>query len=244
VGIIIQRRLQGKTFKRIHIRGTERVLDALERAGVRRLVHMSALGARPGAAAAYHKTKWLAEQAVRGSDLDWTVFRPSIIHGQDGEFMRLLRSFVCSPAVGVIPYFGTGRARLQPVAVRDVAHCMAASLTMDSMIGQVVSLGGPETYSWIELYEACRRIMPHAKHWKPMVGQPVGVAKGLAYASGPPMAFAELVFPRLGMFRFDAGQVMMAQEDSVCDHTEVEKGFGIKLRGFEDELRMYAPRIG
>ncbi|MFQ5462508.1 MAG: NAD-dependent epimerase/dehydratase family protein, partial [Phycisphaerae bacterium] len=244
VGIIIQRRLQGKTFRRIHVRGTERVLEALDGAGVRRLVHMSALGARSDAPAAYHRTKWLGEQVVRAGGLDWTIFCPSIIHGQDGEFMRLLRTLMCGLAVPVIPYFGTGRARVQPVAVEDVAHCMVASLTMDGLVGQVVSLGGPKAYSWIELYETCRRIMPGAKRLKPLVGQPVGVAKGLAYVTGPPLALAELVFPGLGMFRFDAGQVMMAQEDCVCDPKAVEDAFGIKLRDFEDELRMYAPRIG
>ena len=85
--------------------------------------------------------------------------------------------------------------------------------------------------------------MPRAKHWKPMVSQPVSVAKLIARLSGPPMAVAELMIPSIGRYRFDAGQVQMSQEDSVCDHTVAEETFGIRMRSFEDELAAYAEQI-
>lgn len=244
VGIIIERHLQGKTFKGVHVRGTERALLAAKQAGIKRFVHMSALGTRPHARSTYHKTKWEAEQAVMGSGLNWTIFRPSLIHGPDGEFMRLLKRFICGYLPPVIPYFGSGRAKLQPVSVKDVAFCMVESLFRDETIGQTYALGGPEALTWRELYETARRLMPKAKRFKPMAPLPVGLAKAIAVLSAPPMAVAEAIVPSLGMFRFDAGQVLMSQEDSICDHKAAEKAFSIEMRSFRDELRSYADRIG
>lgn len=243
VGIIIARRLKAQTFARVHTQGTRNVVDAARDAGIKRFVHMSALGARAGAVSAYHQTKWTAEEYVRESGLDWTVFQPSLIHGPDGELMRLLKRFVCGWTPPVIPYFGSGLAKLQPISVKDVAHCFAESLSRTETIGRTYPLGGPKTYSWIELYNTCRALMPGAKSWKPLVSQPVPVAKLIAAVSAAPMAVAELLAPSIGMFRFDAGQVQMSQEDSVCDHTIAEQAFGVRMRSFEDELSMYADQI-
>ncbi len=246
VGIIQERPLRGQTFERVHVEGTERVLAACKAAGVGRIMHMSALGARLHAPSEYHRTKWTAESRVRESGLDWTIFRPSIIHGYDGEFMQMMRAFVCDMTVKsfgflpapfpVIPYFGTGQYRLQPVSVRDVAHCFVASLSKPETIGQSYGLGGPEMITWKELYRICRDTIPGAKRWKPIVGQPVWAAKLMARTL---MKLPVLPFS----MRFNVGQVDMSQEDSVCDVEPVEKAFGIKLRDFRRELNEYAKRI-
>lgn len=243
VGIIIARPLRGQTFRKIHVNGTRAVLDAARDAGIRRYAHMSALGTRTDAIAPYHRTKWEAEELVRASGLDWTIFRPSLIHGPDGEFMQLMKRFVCGLVPPVIPYFGSGKAKLQPVSVKDVAGCFVASLTNAKAIGRVVPLGGPRVYSWIELYNACRAFMPGARRWKPLVSQPVAVAKALATLGQPAMAAAEAIAPKLGLFRFDAGQVRMSQEDNTCDQSIAESLFQMKMRNFEEELSAYAERI-
>lgn len=244
VGIILERRLMGQTFERVHVRGTRNVVDAVQAAGIRRYLHMSALGTRPDAKSDYHQTKWAAEEYVRGSGLDWTMFRPSFIHGPEGEFMQLMKRLICGLMPPVVPYFGTGTAKLQPVSVQDVAHCFVEALGRPETIGQVYPLGGPKTYSWIELYNTCRALMPCARHWKPLVSQPVWAAKAAATMSGPVMAALELL-PKLnlGLFRFDRGQVQMSQEDAVCDHTLAERTFGLRMRSFENELGSYADRI-
>ena len=74
----------------------------------------------------------------------------------------------------------------------------------------------------------------------------IGIGGGLAaaVASAPIMGLAEAIVPSLGLLRFDRGQVAMAQEDSVCDHTVAEQAFGMQMRSFEDELANYADRIG
>jgi uncharacterized protein YbjT (DUF2867 family) len=243
VGIIIERRLKGQTFRGVHVRGTRNVVDAAKHAGIRRCLHMSALGARTQAATAYLRTKWEAEEYVRESGLDWTIFRPSLIHGPQGEFMRLMKCFVAGMIPPVMPYFGSGRSRIQPVFVKDVAFCFVESLFRPETILKTFELGGPRAYTWIELYNACRTLIPGARRWKPMVSQPVPVAKTLAVLSAPVLAVAESIVPSLGLFRFDRGQVTMSQEDNICDPTAAEQAFGIRMRDFEEELASYADQI-
>lgn len=246
VGIITESPMQGQTFKRIHTEATQRVVDACKLAGVPRYVHMSALGTRANAISEYHRTKWAAECYVRDSGLAWTIFRPSLIHGPDGEFMRMMHVFVCDafvPAFGVvpspfpvIPYFGSGEAKLQPVDVRDVAHCFVAALGKSETIGKTYDLGGARALSWKELYRTCKRLIPGALQWKPLMWMPVFKAKLLART-----VMKLPILPK--MLRFDVGQVQMSQEDSTCDVRPVESTFGIRMRDFEEELKMYAAEI-
>lgn len=246
VGIINERRLRGQTFERIHVEATRRVIDACRPAGVGRMVHMSALGARLHAASEYHRTKWAGESHVRESGLAWTILRPSIIHGHDGEFMRMMRTMICDATVTkfgfipapfpIVPYFGDGQNLVQPVSVRDVARCVVGALGRPETIGRTIDLGGPEAMSWKELYRVCRETMPGAKRWKPMVGQPVWLAKLMART-----VMRLPILPRT--LRFDTGQVAMSQEDSVCDASRVEAMFGVTLRDFRKELSDYAARI-
>lgn len=243
VGIIIERKLQGQSFEKIHVRGTQNVIAAVRQANIQRYIHMSALGSRADAVSKYHQTKWEAEEYVRSCGLNWTIFRPNLIHGARGEFMQLMKAFTCGLVPPVIPYFGSGKSKIQPVSVKDVSLCIVETLLRDETIGQTYELGGPRTYSWVEFYNACRALMPKARRWKRLTSLPVPVAKLVAAVSAPPMAMAEMMIPSIGMFRFDAGQVQMACEDSVCDHTVVEKTFNIKMRDFEDELSFYADQI-
>lgn len=236
VGIIMQR--GHNTFSRVHYEGTRNVVDACNKAGIRRYVHMSALGTRPNAVSKYHQTKYMAEQYVKKSGLHWTIMRPSIIHGPNGEFMELLKTFACGLLPPVMPYFGDGSHRLQPADVRDVAECFVRALSTDAAVHKVFDLGGPRSYSWKELYRLCQRIMPGAKKWKPIIGQPVPVAKALA------ATVMKIPAPgALNKLRFNVGQVQMSQEDSVCDIAPAEKAFEISFRDFETELALYADQI-
>ena len=246
VGIIFEHPLRGQTFERVHVETTKQMLDAANSVGIRRFVQMSALGSRPGAISAYHQTKWRAESLVRESGLDSTIFRPSIIHGPDGEFMQMMKVFVCRamvPVFGfipapfpVIPYFGDGSHRVQPVDVRDVASCFVTALSSPQTIGRAFELGGPEAYTWKELYRICRSLIPGAKRWKPIVGIPVWKAKLLAATVMKLPILPEIL-------RFNSGQVQMSQEDSTCDSRAVEEAFGIRLRSFREELAEYAALI-
>jgi NADH dehydrogenase len=180
VGIIRELPFSGQTFHRVHDQGTLAVVEALASGGVSRYAHMSALGSREGAESQYHRTKYAAECHVRDSGLAWTIFRPSVIHGHEGEFMELMRTFMVGMMPPVIPYFGNGENKVQPVSVKDVAFCMVECLRREATIGKTFELGGPRAYSWKALYEVCRRLIPGAKAWKPKVSLPVAVAKIIA----------------------------------------------------------------
>src|SRR5262252_7117141 len=106
---------------------------------------MSALGTRPDAVSTYHKTKFAAEQYVRGSGLDWTIFRPSLIHGPKGEFLQMEAKWAryAAPPFLFMPYFGAGpfgtggAGKLQPVYVKDVARAFADALSNRKTIGEI-----------------------------------------------------------------------------------------------------------
>ncbi len=133
VGIIREAPKAGITFARLHQEATRNVAEAAKKGGVKRFLQMSALGTRRDAASRYHQSKYLAEEWLRASGLDWTIFRPSIIFGPGDAFVNQLSRLVQSlPAVPVI---GSGTYRLQPVAVADVARCFVMALEMPETIG-------------------------------------------------------------------------------------------------------------
>lgn len=233
VGIIRQRPRRGQTFQRIHVEGTHNLLRAATAAGVRRWVHMSALGTRPQAASFYHQTKYAAEQAVRAASLQWTIFRPSLIHGPDGEFMRMVKGLCTGLMPPFLPYFGRGllglggAGLLQPVWVRDVAQCFVAALKSPAAVGRVYELGGPDRYTWPQFYEVCRRHIPTAKK-KPIVAIPVWLAKLMA---------------RLPVAPFNVDQVIMSGEDNICDTRQAQFDLGVALAAFEPTFSQYATTI-
>jgi uncharacterized protein YbjT (DUF2867 family) len=233
VGIIAERPARGQTFERIHVEGTSNLLAAARGGGVRRWVHMSALGARPEAPATYHRTKYEAEQRVRGSGLQWTIFRPSLIHGPDGEFMRMVRGFCTGWFPPFLPYFGKGLlgnkggGSLQPIWVEDVARYFTAALGNARSIGQVYGLGGPTVHTWPALYELCRDVFTPGSRRRPR-GVPVWYAKLIAGLPGVP---------------FNRDQVLMSQEDNVCAMDKALADFDIQPADFAPTLAQYAPHM-
>ena len=202
VGIIREHRTANVTFERVHVEGTRNVLEAAKAAGVQRYLHMSALGTRPGAASRYHLTKWAAEEAVRASGSTWTIFRPSIIYGRGDGFVTLLASMV--RRLPVVPVIGSGRQRLQPIAVEQVAAGFAAALARPVTIKQTYEVGGPDAVTMVELIDSIGRALGRRRVHK--VHVPLGVMTPLA----------RLLHPLPG-FPVTPDQLLMLGEDSVCD---------------------------
>lgn len=233
VGIIMEKPAQGQTFERVHTQATEQLLAIAKTAGVKRFVHMSALGSRPGAVSRYHQTKWAAEVAVRRSGLEWTIFRPSIIHGPDGEFMKMVKQFWTGLFPPFVPYFGKGllgrggAGRLQPVWVEDIAACFAQAVTSPRAVGETYLVGGPNVYTWPEFYLAVKRHLPRARN-KKIIPVPIWYAQLIAGLPGVP---------------FNRDQVLMSQEDSTCPTAKVEQDFDLALASFESTLAEYAAKI-
>lgn len=141
----------GRSFAAIHVDGARHVAEACAVLGVKRLVHMSAIGAEPDSPSRYARTKAEGEQAVRRAFPDATIVRPSIVFGpEDGFFNRFAALASYSP---VLPLFGGGSTRYQPVYVGDVARAVARALVDPSAPGQTYDLAGPTVYTFRELMQ-------------------------------------------------------------------------------------------
>ncbi|MBA3945060.1 MAG: complex I NDUFA9 subunit family protein [Herpetosiphonaceae bacterium] len=151
---IIRERPGGLTFERINYAGTINIVDAAKAAGVKRFVHMSALGVRPDPNLPYFDTKFRAQQYVEQSGLAWTVFQPSVVFGEGDEFVNKLADLVRKPLfvlpAPIMPVVGDGATPFQPVWIGDVVDAFVKALDDDAMIGHVYQLGGPRRI----LYEA------------------------------------------------------------------------------------------
>ena len=204
VGIIREQRAANVTFERVHVEGTRNVLDAAKATGIQRYLHMSALGTRRGAASRYHQTKWAAEEAVRGSGLAWTIFRPSIIYGRGDGFVTMLASMV--RRLPAAPVIGSGRQRLQPIPVDQVAAGFTGALDLPATIKQIYEVGGPQAVTLLELLDLIGQALGHRRVRKLHV--PLGVMSPLTRVLHP-----------LPGFPVTPDQLLMLGEDSVCDPT-------------------------
>jgi NADH dehydrogenase len=202
VGIIREQPRRGITFERIHLEGTLNVLRSATAAGTRRYLHMSALGTRPGARSRYHRTKWAAEEAVRSSGLAWTIFRPSVIYGRGDELMTMLAGMV--RRLPAVPVIGSGRQRLQPVPVEHVAEGFARALSRPETVKQSFDVGGADVVTMVELLDLIGAAVGRRRVFKAHV--PLGLVRPLAR-----------VLHRMPLFPITPDQLVMLEEDNVCD---------------------------
>lgn len=130
---------------RVHLRGTENVVEAATDHGIDRFVHMSAVGADPHGATAYIRAKGRAEEVLRESPLDWVIFRPSIVFGDGGEFIGFTE-MLTTPYVTGLPGGGEDMA-FQPIHVGDLVPLLADALEDDAHVGETYEIAGPERLS-------------------------------------------------------------------------------------------------
>ena len=135
-------------FERVHVRLPERLGRACAAAGVRRVIHVSALGAAVDAPSRYLRSKARGEAALRAAGLDLTVLRPSVIFGERDRFLNLFASL--QSIFPVLPLAGAS-ARFQPVWVDDVATAIARAVDDASSCGLTIECCGPRVYTLKEL---------------------------------------------------------------------------------------------
>ena len=162
----------GPAFARAHVELPTRLVAAAREAGVRRIVHVSALGADANGPSEYQRSKAAGEAAIRAGapDVAWTILRPSVIFGPGDSFLNLFASLL--EAFPLMPLGGAG-ARFQPVYVGDVAEVVAESLTRADAAGQVFEMAGPGVYTLKQLIEYVGQVSGHRR---PVIPLPEGLA--------------------------------------------------------------------
>lgn len=230
VAILREDPKRGVTFQSVHVEGTRNVVEAAKAVGVRRILQMSANDADLRSTP-YFETKWQLEGIVKGSGLQWTIFRPSFVSGTrepggdgkaasrgtdesfDETFARVVDK---SP---VLPSFGGGRFEIQPVSRRNVAQAFARALTRPESIGRTYVLVGPERMTWNAYLRRLARLRGKRR---PLVWTPTPVVRFLAdVAPG---------FPATG------DQLKMLVGGSVGDPSPAVRDLGLKLDSWEEAV--------
>ncbi|HHT9125577.1 MAG TPA: complex I NDUFA9 subunit family protein [Candidatus Brocadiia bacterium] len=226
VGII--REGKNVTFEKIHAEGTANVVDAAKKGGIKKFVQMSALGTGAQAVSRYHKTKWQGEEAVRASGLEYVIFRPSIICGADDKFVNMFARMIRQTFLTrMMPVIGSGKYKMQPIYVGDVAHCfVTAACRGEKQFATTYELGGPEQLTFNEILNTIMRVMGKRRI---KVHLPLWVGKILAFfmeklLSAPPLTREQLT---------------MLQIDNICDITAMKSDFDFEPMRFEDAIRTY-----
>jgi uncharacterized protein YbjT (DUF2867 family) len=217
-------------FERVMEHGTRNLVAAAEGAGVRRFVLASALGVgeRSKDVVPYFTAKWEMERAVRSSDLESVIFRPSFVFGRDGgalpTFVRLARFAPVTPIVG------DGRGRLQPIWVEDVAEYYARALELPEAGGRTFEIGGPDAPTWNELWGRLKRVLGSRR---PSVHVPIGLLRAQAALTerlpGAPVTRDQLTMLELG-------------DNVVTDPSAVET-FQLPLVPLDEQLRRAASHV-
>jgi uncharacterized protein YbjT (DUF2867 family) len=164
---------------------TLRLVRAAERAGARRFMFFSALGATLHSRTRFMRAKALAREAVEESDLESTVFAPSIVYAPGDPWVTLLERFSWLPAV---PVSGSGEALYQPIWAEDVADCVVAALRAPDGAPREFELAGPETISYDGIVHTVLRPLGRRR---PLVHVPLPVVRtslrALTRIVGPPV---------------------------------------------------------
>jgi len=172
-------------FQQAHVELPRQLAAACNAAGVRRVIHVSALGVGANAPSRYLRSKTAGEAVLAQAGLELTVLRPSVIFGEHDIFMNVFASL--QAVVPVIPLAGAG-SRFQPVWVEDVAAAIVACLDRPETIGQTIECAGPSVFTLKELVQLAGRC---AGHERPVIGLPDSLARLQAtmmeMAPGTPM---------------------------------------------------------
>lgn len=222
VGIIQE--AAGATFQRVHVDGTRNLLEAARKSGVRHFFYQSALGTRPNAKSEYHKSKWAAEELVRASGISFTILRPSLIYGPGDQFtIRLSEMIRLSP---VLPIIGSGRSKVQPIFIDDVATCIMTAVTSDCCLNEIYEIGGPDQLTYEEVTVAIADAMGVKR---PTLHLPLFFMKSMA-------TVLKAVLPKPPV---TTDQLIMLQEDTVCTMRDIRDAFGIEPLGFREGLEKF-----
>jgi len=213
IGIIREFPNRGISYEKLHFEGAVNVINALLGNRVKRFILMSANGVCPDGTG-YQKTKWMSEQYLKNTDLDWTIFRPSTIFGNPRGFGRpefcsqLKKDLIDLPLPaplfykGLLP-FNAGNFAMSPIHVKDIADIFVSSIEKENHYGQTIELGGESEVTWKEIVQLISAVCGKKKLAMPA---PVVAIKTVAS-----------MFERFSWFPVTKDQLTMLLEDNTCD---------------------------
>lgn len=217
VGIIEEKGKQ--TFRAVHVEGTRNLLDEAKGANIKHFFYQSALGADLSSWAGYLKSKAEAEELVKGSGIPFTIFRPSFVIGEDDGFTRKIKDMITSLSP-VIAVPGKGKARFQPIYVRDWVRCFLKIIDNPDAIGKIYEFGGTEQLTYEEMVRAIASV--------------IGSTKPIVHI---PSAFVRFTAPVFGIATKE--QIRLLDMDNISDPESVKKNFGFEPMAFKDALRLF-----
>jgi NADH dehydrogenase len=187
------------TFEATRGHGAMHVAQAAATAGVERLVHISGLGTDPKSDSPYARARGIGEQLVTEAFPAATILRPGVIFGPEGGFLNRLA--VLARVLPVMPLFGAGETKLQPVFVGDVAEAVAKALATPATMGRLYELGGPRVYTYKELMQL---VLARIERKRLLIPVPYVAWKALAALMAP-----------LASRPISRNQVELMQQDNV-----------------------------
>jgi len=225
VHLVAIRQGHEEQFRRVMVDGTRDLLAAASDAGVRRFLHMSALGTSEATKelVPYYRAKWEMEEMVRASGVPQVIFRPSFIFGPDGgilpTFAKLAR------LAPVTPIIGSGRQRIQPIWADDVATYFADGAARDDVTGRTFELGGPDVVSWNEFWG---RLKAMRGMRRPSIHVPVSLMRLNALLTERLPGNIPLTRDLLKMLEYG---------DNVVSNDDAVRTFRLPLVPLDDQLR-------
>jgi uncharacterized protein YbjT (DUF2867 family) len=212
----------GASLRLVNTEGTRNVVAATREAGVRRFVHLGAMGVVDDPDLHYASSKAKATALVKDSGLDWTVLSPSLLFGPRDGFFNIVADLVrISP--GITPITGLGTSRFQPLAIEDLARIVVRTFADDATIGGEYELGGPRYWTYREIVQEVVRGMGKRRLLVPM---PVPLIRLVAAAA----EFVRVPFP------VATDQLRQLRLDNIGPIDGVRAGFGFDPVPMEGRL--------
>ena len=219
----------GQRFDAVIRGGMANLVREAERAHIRKLVYMSAIGAAPDPKFPYWHAKWQAEQAVMGSSLNYTILRSSLVFGPEDDFFNRLKRLV--HRAPLVPIAGNGKTRFQPIWVEDVVSCIVACLPEGAHDRETIEIGGSEYYTYNEIIDLIRTKVGSRK---PKAHVPLWLMR-------PTARVLQTVLPSPPV---TTDQLAMLAKDNVTDLDAVQRAFGFKPTSFREALFCVPPPPG